>query len=142
MFHLIIFEVGSRQLAIKAENVIEIIRAVEVTAIPHAELPFVGVINYRGQVVPVVRVSYLLGLNPALPSLNEHMIIVSRDEPAQLCLVVDQVVAFAATNQIQPLADFDNYSALTRLRPTLAKLDTALVPVLTLETLNRMNQPV
>jgi chemotaxis signal transduction protein len=136
MQHLILFEIGSRQLALKAEIVVEIIRAVEVTLLPELEPPFIGVINYRTNVVPVVRVGYLLGFNAVAPTVNEQMIIVGNTAGSnQVCLLVDQVVAFTTADEIQPLTELGSAILQTRFTSELAKINTCLLPILAVDSL-------
>ncbi|NWJ95246.1 MAG: chemotaxis protein CheW [Chloroflexi bacterium] len=136
MQHLIVFEVGSQQLALKAEIVVEIIRAVEVTLLPDLELPFMGVINYRGSVVSVIRVGSLLGFKVVAPTVNEQMIIVGDSAgSSQICLLVDQVVAFAVADEIQSLAELGSAGIQTRFTTELAKLNTSLLPIFAVDSL-------
>jgi chemotaxis signal transduction protein len=100
MLDLIIFEVDKRSLSVLAAEVIEIVRVVAVTELAGCEAPFVGVINYRGTVVPVAR------LNPdTSPRPSDHMLIMGKDGDASICLVVDRVLAFTTADEILALVE-------------------------------------
>jgi len=130
MLSLILFEVGSQNLAIKAEFITEIIRAVTVTPLPELPLPYSGIINYRGRVVPVVRLGDLPGFKSYGSALTEYMIIIDSGSPTGICLVVDQVKAFKTVEALQPLTDLESLGYQSRLTPEIVKLETGLVPVL------------
>jgi chemotaxis signal transduction protein len=135
MQQLIVFEVGQHQFAFKASAVVEIIRAVEVTALPRPNPPFIGVINYRGTVVPVVRMSDLFGLNSRVTQINEQMIIASDSTLPLVCLIVDQVIAFASAELLQPASEAGQIQPQRTITAELARLETRLVPIINLPTL-------
>jgi len=131
MLDLIIFEVEKRSLSVLAAEVIEIVRVVAVTELAGCEAPFVGVINYRGTVVPVAR------LNPdTSPRPSDHMLIMGQDSYASMCLVVDRVLAFTTADEVLALTDVNKggFQSL-KLTPELARVGNTLVPLLKLEVL-------
>lgn len=136
MSQLVVFEINHHQLALKVQNVVEIIRAVAVTLIPETRLPFVGVINYRGQILPVLQVAALLNLVSDLPEVNSQMIVVNDSASSRsLCLAVDQVIGFTHADQLLPLAQVGKLTAQAGLTPELAGVGSALLPVLSLAAL-------
>ncbi len=105
MQEVIIFEVGTSQFGIKAGLVGEIIRAVEVTPLPEIPFPFVGVINYRGKTIPVIRFQQFLSAAPTSPTIQEQMVILNLKDEARICLLVDRVTSFARPDSLQPLSE-------------------------------------
>lgn len=134
---LILFEVGSQKLAIKTEFITEIIRAVAITRLPELLPPFGGVINYRGKVVPVIRMGDLPGFKSQATELSEYMLVIDDGSLAGLCLVVDQVTAFKTVDQLLQVAELDNPGVQSRLTPEIVKLDTELVPVVDISMLTK-----
>lgn len=128
MTHLIIFQVCDRVLGLRTENVIEIVRSVEITRLLDTRPPFLGIINYRGQIVPVAQVSGWLGLPGVSADEAAHMILVGEQGQAKICLLVNQVVAFCEASELQPTRE-------SRYTPELARLADQIVPVLALNEL-------
>lgn len=137
MAELIIFEAAQRQMGVRAENVIEIIRAVAVTTLPDCQPPFIGVLNYRGAMVPVARLN-----TTTQPSLQEQMLFVRCEDAQPICLVVDRVLTFTAAERVLDLSEV-NKAGFQNLKLTrqLAKVGNELVPLLNLEVLqNQLEQ--
>jgi chemotaxis signal transduction protein len=134
---LIFFEVGSQKLAIKTEFITEIIRAVAITRLPELLPPFTGVINYRGKVVPVIRMGDLPGFKSQATELSGYMLVIDNGTLTGLCLVVDQVTAFKTVDELLPVAELDNPGIQSRLTPEIVKLETELVPVLDISIVSK-----
>ncbi len=77
---LLLFEVGSNRFGIDASEIIEVIPLVSLKKVPHAPECVSGVFNYRGQIVPVIDVSALLGERPARSLLSTRIILVKPPE--------------------------------------------------------------
>jgi len=63
VFQVVSFEIGTEEYAVDILEVQEIIRMVEITSVPKAPHYVEGVINLRGKVIPIDRISiarYLL----------------------------------------------------------------------------------
>lgn len=104
VLQLVTFTLGEEEYGIPILQVQEIIRPVAITVVPKAP-PFIeGVINLRGQVVPVVNLRRRLGL-PDLEGLSEEArIIVVEVQGRTAGLLVDGVseVFRLGVNQIEP----------------------------------------
>ena len=72
---VLVFELGGRRFGLPAAAVREVVRAVEIVALPKAPAVVEGVINVRGRVVPVldVRGRFRLPAKPLEPS--DHLIV-------------------------------------------------------------------
>lgn len=68
------FQVGSNNFGINVIKVKEIIQPIAVTYIPHAHPHVEGIVQLRGEVLPVVNMSKVLGL-PAINSEQEKYIV-------------------------------------------------------------------
>ena len=77
---LLLFEVGSNRFGIDASEIIEVIPLVSLKKVPHAPECVSGIFNYRGQIVPVIDVSALLGERPARSLLSTRIILVKPPE--------------------------------------------------------------
>jgi purine-binding chemotaxis protein CheW len=89
---LLAFEFSARRLALPVELLDTIVWAVAVTPLPHAPEFVEGVINLRGQVVPVVDLRRRFGL-PTVPLSLDQRFVVVRNGRRLLALRVDRVDA-------------------------------------------------
>ncbi len=80
ILQLVTFHVGDEEFGVNILDVREINRMMEVTRVPHAP-PFVeGVINLRGQVIPVVDLRKRFGLEPQQRDRNTRIVVVELGE--------------------------------------------------------------
>lgn len=88
---LLACEVADRRLALRAMEVREVVRAVAVAPLPNAPDVVDGVINLRGEPVPVLDVRRRFGLAPSEVSPREHF-VVARAGPRTVALRVDRAL--------------------------------------------------
>jgi purine-binding chemotaxis protein CheW len=84
------FAVGDEEYVIDIRRIREILQPLPVTAVPRAPEWMDGVVNLRGEVVPVLDVRRRLGLPPAPPTRRTKLLIV-HVAGRVLALVVDGV---------------------------------------------------
>lgn len=92
---LVVFRIESREFALPVEEVVEVLRMVAATPLPEAPPWVGGVINCRGQVVPLIDVRSRLGVAGREPRLSDAIIVVQTDGVVT-GLVVDEVVEVLA----------------------------------------------
>jgi len=85
------FVVGPERLAIAACSISEVVRNPVLVRPPLSPPALAGVVNLRGQVVPVVAMAHLLGQEVA--ASNEHQRVIVVDEDSRVGLLVDGVLA-------------------------------------------------
>ncbi|MCZ7583660.1 MAG: chemotaxis protein CheW [Deltaproteobacteria bacterium] len=84
------FRLGDQFYGFDVSNVYEVSRMVAVTELPDSPPEVLGVVNYRGNIIPVVDLRLRFGLAPRESGLNTPIIIAWSGEYA--CgLVVDEV---------------------------------------------------
>jgi purine-binding chemotaxis protein CheW len=88
---LLVFELGPKRLALLAEDVVEVVRAVAISAVPRAPPVLEGVMNHRGRLVPVLDVRARFQVAARANSPDQHM-IVGRSGPRLVSLRVDRAV--------------------------------------------------
>lgn len=122
--------VGTRQLAIPAGDVAEIVRLPKLTRVPHTPRSLVGVVNLRGNVVPVLSLARLL--NEREDALSPVSRIVMLDRASPIGLLVDEVVALGLGSDdedgVLRLIDLDRlladtFAALNRKSSDLQVVD-------------------
>lgn len=91
--HLLTFCVGTKEYAIDALEVDQVLVPLPVTRLPHTPAYVMGVTTHRGQVVPVVDMRRRLGLPPSEPTRETSMIAI-RAKGLAASLLVDRVTGF------------------------------------------------
>jgi len=105
------FSVQGRQMAIAILDVEEIIEVTDITRVPMCSQSIRGVINLRGNVVPVVDLSYRLGDRIGNLNHRSSIVLVNNevdDEQQTMGLLVDEVNEILEIPQqaIQKTPDF------------------------------------
>lgn len=96
-FGACIFEVANHTLALRLESVREIVPMAALSRPPSMPSLLEGVLNLRGTSIPVLRVALLLGL-PQQPLELHTPLVVVRDEPVALALLVERVTGIVAVS--------------------------------------------
>jgi purine-binding chemotaxis protein CheW len=93
---LLTFEIGSSLFALPIEAVYEVAEMAELACIPTLPRDVAGVINYRGDALPVVRRERLLEPGPGALEAPQHVLVISdrASSPPCLGLEVDRVLGF------------------------------------------------
>ncbi len=99
----VLFRLGTEEYGLPIERVQSIIRYEEPTPVPHAPAIVEGVINLRGQVIPVIDLSQRLLGQPHSVSSSSR-IVVAEGDSGMVGLTVDSAheVATFAAGEIMP----------------------------------------
>lgn len=112
----LVFSVG-QNMAVQLKDVQEIIEKNGVMGIPGASDYKSGVINLRGQVVPVINLRQFYGVEGVHENLTEQKLIICRIDQKTVALEVDNIVTIFKQEQ---------YQNTTSLKPNLAKKEDTL----------------
>jgi chemotaxis-related protein WspB len=97
---LLTFRTGECLYAVDARQVVEVVPRVGVRPIPHAPGYLLGMLRYRGRVVPVVDFARMAGASPSRDALSTRLIVAEFAHPGgaarRLGIVADSV------NQVLP----------------------------------------
>lgn len=74
---IIIFDLNGQHYAIKTEEVEEISKLLEVTSVPNAPRHIKGLVNLRGNVISLMELSKLLGINDEEAEHYKNIVIVN-----------------------------------------------------------------
>ena len=86
----IVVKIGSEQYGIDISFIDNIVRMQKITRVPKAQSYFKGVINLRGEIVPVMSIRKKMGLSDDVIT-DASRIIILKEEKGSLGVVVDQV---------------------------------------------------
>jgi purine-binding chemotaxis protein CheW len=95
---ILVFAAGDRKHSVPVRAVEKVELSVEVTALPDAPHLVVGVINWRGRILPVVSLRRRLGLAERPVSADDRLIVI-RSARRPLALLVDEVLGVARLSE-------------------------------------------
>ena len=87
----IVVKLGSEQYGIDIQYVDNIVRMQRVTRVPKAQPYFKGVINIRGEVIPVMSLRLKFGLEPDEFKNATRILIIKIEPQAAVGMIVDEV---------------------------------------------------
>lgn len=87
----IVIKIGDEQYGIDIKYVENIVRLQKITRVPNVQEYFKGVINLRGEVVPVMSLRVKMGLEPDEYTNTSRIIIVKMEANAAVGVLVDEV---------------------------------------------------
>jgi purine-binding chemotaxis protein CheW len=128
------FYVGDLLLGIDIQQVEEINRQLNITAVPHTPENVRGVVNLRGEVVTVVDLRRTLGLEPTVIAESTRNVVV-RSRHERIGLLADRIadVIRAQSDDIEsPPANVNGIDG--RFFTGVYKLESELVVILDVET--------
>ncbi len=99
---LLIFEQAGQLFALPSSVVKEVLRAFSATPLPNAPPMVEGILNVRGDIIPLINLRKRLGLPDRPLSLTDHF-IVARDGNRLIALRVDRVLNLQRVPHRRPL---------------------------------------
>ena len=87
----IVVQIGNEKYGIDIGYIDNIVRMQKITRVPKAQSYFKGVINLRGETVPVMSIRKKMGLEDDVITDASRIIILKVEEKGSLGVVVDQV---------------------------------------------------
>ncbi len=102
----IVVKIGSEQYGIDISYVDNIVRMQKITRVPKVQPYFKGIINLRGEIVPVMSIRTKMDLEPDEFTDVTRIIILKLEEHGVLGILVDEVkeVVTLAPNEIDKVA--------------------------------------
>jgi chemotaxis signal transduction protein len=128
---LLLGRLADRAVAFSADRIERIVRMVALTPLPGAAPGVAGVINVRGEAVPVVDPRPWLGLPSPAPHPDQHLVLLTAQN--RYALWLDRVERIVTPRPDDLIAVEGQTEGVA---PQLARVDQALVPVLSLVALD------
>lgn len=134
MIQAVIFRIRTEEFGVKINSVREIVRLVEITHLPDAPGFLEGVINIRGQVIPVINLANQFGFAPLQEYPKTARIIVIEIGEKIVGMIVDEVpqVLSILEDNIEESPELFKSSIKTDYISGIAKLDNRLIVMLNL----------
>jgi purine-binding chemotaxis protein CheW len=136
----IIFSVGTEEYGLNVLRVQEIIRYLTPTKVPHAPSFVEGVIDFRGEVIPVLNLRNRFNLPPK--EYDPFSVIIVIEANGKIVgLTVDQVsdIINIPKERIHPAPDFASQKN-TRYLTAMGKLDERLILIIDLDKIMDLNE--
>lgn len=87
----IVVKLGSEQYGIDISYVDNIVRMQKITRVPKAQPYFKGIINLRGEIVPVMSIRLKMGFEDDTFTNASRIIILKIEEQGKIGVIVDEV---------------------------------------------------
>lgn len=103
----IVIKIGDEQYGINISYIENISKMVHITRVPKVPVYYKGVINLRGEVVPVMSLRLKMGLEPDEFDKNTRIIILKLENVGTLGIIVDSVreVVTLDENQVEKVTN-------------------------------------
>lgn len=128
-------EMGDETFGIDISYVDNIVRMMRITRVPNVAECIRGVINLRGEIVPIMDLRITMGLEAIEDSKDTRIIIIKMDTIGKLGLIVDCVkeVVTLVDDQIENLIH-DSKDDSTHFVNAVGKVGDAIISLLDLNT--------
>ena len=87
----IVVKLGSEQYGIDISYIDNIVRMQKITRVPKAQSYFNGIINLRGEIVPIMSVRKKMGLEPDEFTDATRIIILKIEQQGSIGIIIDEV---------------------------------------------------
>ena len=87
----IVTKIGNEQYGIQIKYVDNIIRMMKITRVPKAPHYYKGVINLRGEIIPVISLRLKFGLEEIPETKDFRIIIIKTDKSNSVGIIVDSI---------------------------------------------------
>jgi purine-binding chemotaxis protein CheW len=121
----LLFEVSNQRFALPMCDVLEVVRAVAIRSLPAAPPITLGIIDIRGEIVPVLDVRVRFGL-PHKPLALSDQFLVARAGPRRVALHVDTAIGLASLG-VLAVEDAENLPSSLAHVAGVATTDEGLV---------------
>lgn len=129
----IVIRIGEEQYGIDIKYVDNIVRMQSITRVPQVQAYFKGVINLRGEVVPVMSLRNKMGLEDDTFTNKSRIIIIKLEAQAPIGIIVDEVNEVVTLDDrcIETIAR-DSKKAVETYINGIGKTDQGLISLLDL----------
>ena len=131
MEQLVVFTLGEQGYALPLNTVVRVVHAVEITLLPKAPPVISGIINVKGQIIPVVDIRKRFGLTPR-ELIPDDQLIIADTGKRQVALLVDEVRGIENITSRQ-LADTKETIPFAEYIKGIVKIENELILIYDLE---------
>ena len=131
----IVIKLGDEQYGIDIKYIDNIVRMQHITRVPKVDAYLKGVINLRGEVIPVMSVRIKMGLEPDVETKSSRIIILKLEQHGTIGIIVDEVkeVVTLDDTQIEKIA-YDSKDEKDSFLCGIGKCEGGLISLLDLNS--------
>lgn len=131
----IVIRLGTEQYGIDIRYVDNIVRNQRITRIPKAQPYFKGVINLRGEIIPVMSIRTKFGLEGDVYTNATRIIIIKIDQTGTIGIMVDEVKEVVTLYEKDvEMVSVDTYDERTVYLSGIGKHGDSLISLLNINT--------
>lgn len=97
----IVVQIGNEKYGINIKYIDNIVRMQKITRVPKVQSYFKGVINLRGEIVPVMSIRKKMGLPEDVITDASRIIIIKLEEKGSIGVIVDEVKEVITLNMAE-----------------------------------------
>ena len=129
----IVIKLGDEQYGIDIKYIDNIVRMQHITRVPKVDAYLKGVINLRGEVIPVMSIRVKMGLEPDVETKSSRIIILKLEQQGTIGIIVDEVreVVTLDDTQIEKIA-YDSKDEKDSFLCGIGKCEGGLISLLDL----------
>lgn len=129
----IVIKLGDEQYGIDIKFIDNIVRMQHITRVPKVDSYLKGVINLRGEVIPVMSIRIKMGLEPDVETKSSRIIILKLEQQGTIGVIVDEVkeVVTLDNDQIERMA-YDSKDDKNNFLCGIGKCEGGLISLLDL----------
>ncbi len=129
----IVIRLGDEQYGINIKYIDNILRMQKITRVPNVAPYLKGVINLRGEVIPVMSIRIKMGLEEDVVTKASRIIIIKMEQQGMIGVIVDEVkeVVTLETEQIEKVA-YDSKDEKDNFISGVGKCEGGLISLLDL----------
>ena len=129
----IVIRLGDEQYCINIKYIDNILRMQKITRVPNVAPYLKGVINLRGEVIPVMSIRIKMGLEEDVVTKASRIIIIKMEQQGMIGVIVDEVkeVVTLETEQVEKVA-YDSKDEKDNFISGVGKCEGGLISLLDL----------
>ena len=133
----IVIRLGNEQYGIDIRNIDNIVRMQPITRIPKMPDYLKGVINMRGEVIPVISMRLVMGLEPDEYTKATRIIVLKLEQEGNVGFIVDEVkeVVTLTSNEIEKIT-YNSKEEKTNLITAVGKHNGELISLFDLNAIS------
>ncbi len=131
----IVIKLGDEQYGIDIKYIDNIVRMQHITRVPKVDEYLKGVINLRGEVIPVMSIRIKMGLEADVETKSSRIIILKLEQQGTIGIIVDEVkeVVTLDNDQIEKMA-YDSKDERDTFLSGIGKYEGGLISLLDLNS--------
>jgi len=124
------FRIGEQEFCVEMEATRELRSWAPTTALPNANEYVIGIINLRGNILPIVNLAIRLGL-PASAQSDRHVVIVVQNNDNQFGILVDAVsdIISVGPKDIRPVPEVTSGGAEELFKQVIVQEDSIICQI-------------